>query len=186
MEPFMGFLLKKCVALVGMMGSGKTTIGAALAEELSAPFLDSDIEIERTASMSVAEIFERDGESFFRQKETRVITRFLEKERGILSTGGGAFLNPVNRRTISEKGVALWLRADLNLLWSRVRHESTRPLLQTKDPFSTLAELCEARNSVYELAELHVDASEDCTIQYMTDQVLTTLLTRPDVLERRT
>lgn len=185
MEPSMELMLKKTVALVGMMGSGKTTIGSAVAKALSVPFLDSDTEIEMASNLTITEIFERSGERIFRQKETQVIARLLGNERGVLSTGGGVFLNPVNRRIISEKGVALWLRADLDLLWSRVRHKDTRPLLRTGDPFLTLAELCEARNPVYELAELHVDTYKDYTIQDTAGHVLKTLMSRPDVLERR-
>ncbi len=150
--------LKKTVVLVGMMGSGKTAVGSALARILGVPFLDSDTELTRAANMTIAEIFERDGEPFFRQKETQVINRLLETERGILSTGGGAFLSAENRQIIAEKGVAVWLRADIDLLWSRVRHKTTRPLLRTENPYRTLSDLCKARNPVYALAELAVDA----------------------------
>ncbi len=185
METSMDFILKKTVALVGMMGSGKTTIGTAVAKALSVPFLDSDAEIEKAANLSITEIFARDGEPFFRRKETQIITRLLENERGVLSTGGGAFLNPENRRVISQKGIALWLRADLDLLWNRVRHKDTRPLLRTADPYGTLADLREARDPVYGLAELHVDTYERYSIQDTTIQVLRTLLARPDILQRR-
>jgi len=185
MEPSMDLLLKKTVALVGMMGSGKTTIGSAVAKSLSVPFMDSDAEIEKAANLSIAEIFELCGESFFRRKETQVIVRLLEGECGILSTGGGVFLNPANRRVISARGVALWLRADLELLWSRVSHKDTRPLLQTGDPFATLAELCDARNPVYGLADLRVDILGEYTVQDTSGRVLGALLSRPDVLARR-
>ena len=165
------------------MGSGKTAVGAALARMLDVPFLDSDTEIVRAANMSVAEIFERDGEAFFRQKETQVITRLLETERCILSTGGGAFLAEQNRDVIAKKGVAVWLRAELDLLWARVRHKNTRPLLRTSNPRATLKELCEARNPVYELADLAVDARGEYSIDEMAGKVARALLTRPDVLE---
>ena len=113
----MGWQLGKTVVMVGMMGAGKTAIGTALARALDVPFLDSDEEIVKAANMSIAEIFERDGEPFFRRKESQVIERLLETERCVLSTGGGAFLSPENRQMISEKGVSVWLRADLDLLW---------------------------------------------------------------------
>ncbi|MCY3997072.1 MAG: shikimate kinase [Rhodobacter sp.] len=184
MEPFMDLLLKKTVALVGMMGSGKTTIGLAVARTLSVPFMDSDAEIEKAANLSISEIFERCGESFFRRKETQVIVRLLEGECGILSTGGGVFLNPANRRVISERGVALWLRADLDLLWSRVRRKDTRPLLKTADPFATLAELCDARNPVYGLADLQVEICGEYSVQDTAERVLGALQSRPDVLAR--
>ncbi len=181
--PVARYNLKRTVVLVGMMGSGKTAVGTALSRILGVPFLDSDAEIVRAANMSIAEIFERDGERFFRQKETQVITRLLESERGILSTGGGAFMNPENRRIISDMGIALWLRAELDLLWSRVRHKNTRPLLRTADPYATLKSLCEQRNPVYALAELAVDARAEYSIEEMARQVIGALLTRPDVLE---
>ncbi len=183
MEPSMALVLKKTVAFVGMMGSGKTTIGSAVAKALSVPFLDSDTEIERASNRTIAEIFEQFGEAFFREKETQVITRLLGGECGIISTGGGVYLNPVNRRIISKKGVALWLRADLELLWNRVKHKDTRPLLLTADPFATLAELYELRNPVYGLAELHVDTLGEYAVQDTVDQVIGKLLSRPDVLE---
>jgi len=183
--PNLTYVLKKTVVLVGMMGSGKTAVGSALARMLGVPFLDSDAEIVRAANMTIPEIFERDGEPFFRDKETQVITRLLDSERGILSTGGGAFLAERNRAVIAERGVAVWLRADLELLWSRVRHKTTRPLLRTDNPYRTLKELCAARNPVYALAELAVDARAEYSIDDMARQVIAALRTRPDVLEER-
>jgi shikimate kinase len=150
---------------------------------LHVPFLDSDAEIVLAANMAIAEIFERDGEAFFREKETQVITRLLETERGILSTGGGAFLAEQNRAVIADKGVAVWLRAELDLLWARVRHKNTRPLLRTSSPRAALKNLCEARNPVYELADLAVDARGEYSIDEMAGEVVKALLTRPDVLE---
>ena len=181
----MGYVLKKTVVLVGMMGSGKTAVGTALARLLDVPFLDSDAEIEAAANMSIAEIFERDGEPFFRAKETQVISRLLAQECGILSTGGGAFLAERNREIISEKGVAVWLRADVDLLWNRVRHKSTRPLLRTASPRDTLRDLCTARNPSYAKADLVVDARPEYSIEDMANKVIEALLTRPDVLERQ-
>lgn len=179
----MGYQLKKTVVLVGMMGSGKTAVGSALARILDVPFLDSDTEIVAAANMSIAEIFERDGEPFFRDKETQVITRLLETERGILSTGGGAFLAEKNREVIHDKGAAVWLRAETDLLWSRVRHKNTRPLLRTDNPYATLKDLCDARNPVYALADLAVDARAEYSIEDMAGRVIEALLTRPDLLE---
>ena len=90
-RPARRFRLKKTVALVGMMGAGKTAVGRAVALKLDVPFLDSDAEIEAAANLSVPEIFQRDGEVFFRKREAEVIRRLLETQSGILSTGGGAF-----------------------------------------------------------------------------------------------
>ncbi|TMV06542.1 shikimate kinase [Ruegeria sediminis] len=176
--------LHKTVVMVGMMGAGKTAVGRALAARLGVPFLDSDAEIESAANMTIPEIFARDGEPFFRKKESQVIRRLLDEERGILSTGGGAFLSAENRRMISERGVAVWLRADLNVLWNRVRHKDTRPLLRTPDPHATLRALYEARVPVYAEADLTVDSDSETTIERMVDRVLAALETRPDVLER--
>lgn len=167
-----------------MMGSGKSAIGLALARRLDVPFLDSDAEIETAANMTIAEIFERDGEAFFRRKEAQIIRRLLTSQIGVLSTGGGAWLREQNRRTISRHGVSLWLRADLELLWSRVKHKDTRPLLRTSDPKATLAELCRVRSPEYAKADLVVDARGDYSIEDMTTKVVERLMTRPDVLEK--
>ncbi len=158
--------------MVGMMGAGKTAIGSALARRLEVPFLDSDVEIEKAANQTIAEIFERDGEVFFRQRETEVIARLLEGPPCLLSTGGGAFLRNENREMISEKGLSVWLRADLSLLWQRVRHKTTRPLLHTDDPRETLAAIQKERDPVYALADVAVDARPEFSIEDMTTAVL--------------
>lgn len=175
--------LKKTVALVGMMGSGKTAVGRALAVKLGVPFLDSDAEIEAAANLSVPEIFTRDGEPFFRLRETEVIKRLLETQTGILSTGGGAYLAEVNRANITAAGIAVWLDADLDLLWSRVRHKDTRPLLRTEDPRGTLADIFASRVPIYRMAELRVACATGLSIDAMAERVIATLATRPDVLE---
>lgn len=175
--------LKKTIVMVGMMGAGKTAVGRALAARLGVPFLDSDHEIEAAANMSIPEIFARDGESFFRLKERQVITRLLEEERGVLSTGGGAFLSEENRNIIRQGGVSVWLKADLNVLWNRVRHKDTRPLLRTADPRATLSDLYDKRVPFYAEADLAVVSDGDTSIDAMVDRVLDALKTRPDVLD---
>lgn len=176
--------LKKTVVMVGMMGAGKTAVGTALARALGAPFLDSDEEISRAADRSIAEIFARDGEPFFRARETEVLNRLLRAAPCVLSTGGGAFLSETNRSLIRSKGVSVWLRADLDVLWARVRHKATRPLLRTANPYQTLHALYEARLPFYQAADLAVDSSADLTVEDMAARVIESLLTRPDVLER--
>lgn len=176
--------LKKTVAMVGMMGAGKTAVGTAVARILNVPFLDSDEEIVRAANCSIAEIFERDGEPFFRARESEVLARLLRGNPCILSTGGGAFLADANRRVISEVGVAVWLRADLDLLWSRVRHKTTRPLLRTANPRESLRTLYEARVPLYGLADVIVDAAAQLSVDEMAGRVIDALLLRPDVLEK--
>jgi shikimate kinase len=174
--------LRKTVVMVGMMGAGKTAVGTALARMLRVPFLDSDEEIVRAAHSSIAEIFERDGEAFFRDREAEVIGRLLRGAPCVLSTGGGAFLSDRNRAQIHDAGVSVWLRADLELLWQRVRHKATRPLLRTANPRETLAALYEARMPVYALADLAVDASPDYSVDQMASRVVEALRIRPDVL----
>ena len=176
--------LRKTVVMVGMMGAGKTAVGRALAARLGVPFLDSDHEIETAANMTIPEIFARDGEAFFRDREAQVIARLLDEERGVLSTGGGAFLRAENRAMISQRGVSVWLDADLDVIWNRVRHKTTRPLLRTGDPRATLRGLYEARVPVYALADLRVRSDGAASIEDMVDRVLAALADRPDVLER--
>lgn len=178
-----GMKLRKTVVMVGMMGAGKTAVGRAVATKLGVPFLDSDAEIEQAANRSIAEIFSRDGEAFFRAKETQVIDRLLENEPSILSTGGGAFLAEGNREIISDKGVSVWLNADLDLLWQRVKHKDTRPLLRTPDPLASLTTLYNARVPTYGLADIAVKSDPEFTIEDMADRVIDALKTRPDVLK---
>jgi shikimate kinase len=177
-------VLKKTVVMVGMMGAGKTAVGTALARLLAVPFLDSDEEIVRAADRSIAEIFERDGEDFFRSRETEVIGRLLRGEPCILSTGGGAFLSASNRQLINEVGVSVWLRADIEVLWQRVRHKSTRPLLRTANPRETLRALYDARLPFYQMADLTVESCVDLSVEDMAQRVVEILATRADVLER--
>ena len=167
--------LTRPLVLVGMMGAGKTAIGGAVARMLDVPFIDSDEELVRAADRSIAEIFERDGEAFFRARETEVISRLLDGEPAVLSTGGGAFLSDTNRALIKAKGVSVWLEADLSLLWSRARHKTTRPLLRTDDPLATLTEIFEARTPIYKQAQLSVEARPEYSIEDMAEKVIATL-----------
>ncbi|MGX0976417.1 shikimate kinase [Roseovarius sp. MBR-51] len=175
--------LGKTVVLVGMMGAGKTAVGKALAAKIGVPFLDSDAEIEKAANMTIAEIFQRDGEAFFRARETEVIDRLLDGQRAILSTGGGAFLAERNRDLVARKGVSVWLDADLSLLWSRVKGKNTRPLLRTAQPLETLTEIYNARVPIYALAEIRVRARSEYSVEAMAEQVFKALSERKDVLE---
>ena len=180
---FVNRRLKRSVALVGMMGAGKTAVGAQLARLLQVPFLDSDEAIEAAANMSVAEIFARDGEAFFRAKEAQVLARLMSGQPCVLSTGGGAFLSAENRHTIATRGVSVWLKVDLDLLWSRVRHRSSRPLLRTANPRGTLATLLAERAPVYALADVIVDAVPGLSLEAMAQRVLTALEARAEIWE---
>jgi len=180
------FRLHKTVVMVGMMGAGKTAVGRTLAAALGVDFVDSDAEIERAATMSIAEIFERDGEPFFRDRESEVIERLLHGPPCILSTGGGAFLAERNRRAIADQGVAVWLNADLETLWQRVRHKDTRPLLRTNDPRKTLETIFNQRVPIYATSEVSVKSDPDVSIEGMAKRVIDALLARPDVLTEET
>ncbi|GIT87271.1 shikimate kinase [Roseobacter sp. OBYS 0001] len=169
--------------MIGMMGAGKTAVGRALAQLLDVPFLDSDHEIEEAANMSVPEIFARDGEAFFRARESEVINRLLGGQACVLSTGGGAFLAEANRAAISARGVSVWLDADIELLWNRVKHRDTRPLLRTPDPKATLSALYETRVPEYAKADMTVPCAPPVAIEQMARRVAEVLVSRPDVLE---
>lgn len=179
----MPLILRKTVVLVGMMGAGKTAVGTALARHLGVPFLDSDVEIESAAGRSIPEIFERDGEVFFRDREAQVITRLLSGPPAILSAGGGAYLDPGTRARIRALALAVWLDATLEILWQRVRHRTTRPLLRTPDPRGTLARLLAERAPAYAEADLRVPAEAGLSVDGMARRVAAALATRPDVLK---
>lgn len=165
------------------MGSGKTAIGRTLASYLSVPFLDSDASLEEAAALTISEIFERDGEAFFRAREAEVIKRLLSGPPAILSTGGGAFLNSKTRDVIDQHGVSVWLNADLLTLWERVRHKDTRPLLRTPDPFATLKSLYLERTPVYAKAHIHTQIGSNATIEDTTKMVIAKLREQTNLLE---
>lgn len=146
--------LRRHIVLIGMMGAGKTAIGTEIARRCGVRFTDTDAEIEAAAAMTISEIFERDGEAFFRRRETEILSRILAGPPAVVSTGGGAWMQPQNRQLIADSGMAVWLNCDLETLWHRVRQRSTRPLLKTADPKGTLANLMKERYPVYGLAEL--------------------------------
>ena len=151
---------RRSIVLVGMMGSGKSSIGRRLAARLAIPFIDADGEIEAAAGMSIPEIFDRHGEPYFRAGEARVIARLLERSPQVLATGGGAFMNPETRATIRAKGISVWLRADLEVLMKRIKRRSDRPMLKTDDPAGTLAALIAQRYPVYAEADVTVESRE--------------------------
>jgi shikimate kinase len=156
----MMYRLKRTVALVGMMGAGKSSIGRRLAAKLGVPFRDADVEIEAAAGCSVSEIFERFGEAEFRQGERRVIGRLLGAAPLVLATGGGAFINEETRAEIKARGFSIWLKAPLDLLVSRVRRRETRPLLKNGDPHEIMGRLLAEREPIYALADIALDSEE--------------------------
>jgi len=152
--------LQRTIALVGLMGVGKSTVGRKLAEMLRAPFVDSDEEIEKAAGLSVQEIFERHGEPEFRRGERRVIERLLNGPPIVLATGGGAYIDPETRALLKDKATTVWLRADLDLIWKRVNRRDTRPLLKRDNPRQVLADLNAARSPIYAEADAVVDSDD--------------------------
>ena len=164
----------RSVVLVGLMGCGKTSTGRWLARRLGLEFVDADTEIEWAAGMSISEIFETHGETYFRAGERRVMARLLSEGPRIIATGGGAFINEHTRAAIGAKALSVWLKADLDVLWRRVRRRTHRPLLKTADPEGTLRTLMEQRYPVYGRADLTV-ASRDGPHDVVVDDVLAAL-----------
>jgi shikimate kinase len=162
------------VVLVGMMGAGKTSVGKRLAGRLGLTFVDADTAIEEAAKKTVTEIFAEHGEDYFRQGERRVIARLLREPRQIIATGGGAFMNAETRAAIRAAGLSIWLKADWELLFERVRRRPTRPLLQNADPEGTLKALVDLRYPVYAEADLTVQ-SVDVPHEAMVDAVMAAL-----------
>ncbi len=162
----------RSIVLVGLMGSGKSSMGRRLAQELGLEFVDSDAEIEAAASMSISEIFARHGEDFFRDGERRVIARLLKKGPNVLATGGGAFMNEETRSNIAASGISVWLKSDYDVLCHRVRKRSHRPLLQNGDPEQTLRTLMEQRYPVYAQADVTVVSREGPQDAVVADTIL--------------
>lgn len=164
----------KPIVLVGLMGAGKTTVGRRLAQRLRLPFVDADHEIEAAAGMTVADIFERFGEAYFRDGERRVIARLVDGAPKVIATGGGAFMNQGTRDLILDRGIAVWLDAEPAVLADRVRRRDTRPLLRGRDPVEVLTELAAIRNPFYALAPIRVQsiaAPHDATVDAILEAI---------------
>jgi len=150
----------RSIVLVGLMGAGKSTIGRRLAQKLDLAFVDADAEIEQAAGKSVQDIFRDHGEASFREGERRVIARLLESGPQVLATGGGAFMNEETRNNISSRGIAVWLRADIELLMKRVRRRDNRPLLKADNPEEVMQTLIDQRYPVYGRADIIVESRD--------------------------
>lgn len=151
----------RSIVLIGMMGVGKSSIGRRLGSRLGVPFVDADTEIERAAGMSIADIFARHGEAAFRSGEARVIARLLNGGPQVLATGGGAVMNEATRALIKERGVSVWLSAELDLLLRRIsKRKAERPMLQTDDPAATLRDLLTTRQPIYAQADITVQSRD--------------------------
>ena len=169
--------LSRTVALVGMMGAGKSSLGRRLATRLGVPFRDADSEIEMAAGCPVSEIFERYGEPAFRDGERKVIARLLEEPPHVLATGGGAFIDADTRGRLKRIAVTIWIRAPVDVLMSRVQRRNTRPLLRTSDPRATLEMLLTQRTPFYAEADLAIE-SDDGPHAAAVDQILAALRAR--------
>jgi shikimate kinase len=167
-------LRARTITLVGLMGSGKSSVGKRLAQALDLPFRDADDEVETAAGRSIPEIFEQLGEPAFRDGERRVIARLLEGPPIVLATGGGAFMNAETRELIKTKSVSVWLKADLPILAKRVARKENRPLLTGKDPMAVLTEQAAVRYPAYAQADITVETS-DTSHQVSVDQVVQAL-----------
>ena len=167
---------KRSLVLVGMMGAGKSSVGRKLGQRLALSFVDADVAIEEAAGMSIPDIFETRGEAEFRAGEARVIARLLDGGRQVLATGGGAYMNGDTQDVIRRRGLAIWLRADFDVLMRRIKRRSDRPLLRTADPAATLRELMDKRYPVYALADLTIE-SRDVPHDVIVDEIVDGLRT---------
>jgi shikimate kinase len=162
---------RRPIVLIGLMGAGKSSIGRRLADKLELPFVDADHEIEIAASKSIPEIFADHGEAYFREGERRVIARLMENGAQVLATGGGAYMNAETRAMIAERGVAVWLKAELDLLMKRVAKRGDRPLLKNGDPEAVMRRLMAERYPVYAEADLTIE-SRDAQHGEMVNEVI--------------
>ena len=152
--------LNRTVALVGMMGAGKSSIGRRLAARLDVGFRDADAEIESAAGCTISEIFERFGEPAFRDGERKVIARLLSETPHVMATGGGAFVDATTRENLKQQAVTVWLKTPVELLLARTQRRDTRPLLRNGDPREILERLLTERTPIYSMADYTID-SED-------------------------
>jgi shikimate kinase len=150
-----------CAYLVGMMGAGKTTVGKKLAKKLDLQFVDLDQEIERHTGVSVATIFEIEGEVGFRQRETHALKQVASNGARVIATGGGVVLSPLNRAILAVAGRVVYLQATPELIFSRTRHDTSRPLLKVADPLARIRSLVSQRDPLYrEVADIVIESGK--------------------------
>jgi shikimate kinase len=169
----------KTIALVGLSGVGKSSIGRRLALALGMPFRDADAEVEAAAGRPIAEIFEQYGEAAFRDGERRVIARLLAEPPHVLATGGGAFMHPETRALIKQKAISVWLKADIEVLARRVSRKADRPLLAGRDPADVLTAQARDRYPIYAEADLAVETG-DTPHLVAVDAILAALVQRTE------
>jgi shikimate kinase len=145
----------RSIVLVGMMGAGKSSIGRRLASRLGIPFIDADAEIESAAGMTIPEIFEKHGEPYFRAGEARVIARLLDNGPQVLATGGGSVMDPQTRALIGQKGISIWLKADIDVLLKRTKRRNDRLLVEK------IKDLLPAREPIYAQADIIIQSRDE-------------------------
>lgn len=145
----------RSIVLVGMMGAGKSSIGRRLAGRLGIPFIDADSEIESAAGMTIPEIFEKHGEPYFRAGESRVIARLLDNGPQVLATGGGSVMDPQTRALIGQKGISIWLKADIDVLLKRTKRRNDRPLVER------IKDLLPVREPIYAQADIIIQSRDE-------------------------
>ena len=160
------------LVLVGLPGSGKSTVGRQLARRLNLPFVDSDHAIEQRLGCSIREYFERDGEDRFRDVESEVLDDLSQRSYGVLSTGGGSVLRPLNRERLKARGQVFYLRSAPEEVFRRLRHDQNRPLLQVADPLRRLRELFDLRDPLYRETAHHVIETGRPTVASLVNMIL--------------
>src|SRR6476469_2296508 len=148
------------VVLVGLMGVGKSTGARRLAKRLGLPFVDSDAEIEDAAGLSAAEVYERYGESDFRDGERRLVARLIEGDVRVIATGGGAYVDSRTRELLNQRAITVWLDAPVDVLAERTSRRDTRVQLRNGDPKATLERLASERRQSYAQAHIHVKSGD--------------------------
>ncbi len=145
--------MKKNLVLLGMMAVGKSTIARIVAKKLKIKFIDIDSIIQKNNSLTIAEIFERKGEKFFRREEEKEVLRHLKKDNSIIALGGGAFINKTIRKNILKTAKSLWMDLDIDIINDRVKNNNKRPLLKKENNRDKLIQLYNKRRKIYELAD---------------------------------
>ncbi|MDP3854281.1 shikimate kinase [Phenylobacterium sp.] len=168
-------LRARTIALVGLMGVGKSSVGRRLANALELPFRDADTEVETAAGRSIPDIFADLGEAAFREGERRVIARLLDDPPHVLATGGGAFMNAETRALIKSRSISVWLKADLDVLARRVGRKDNRPLIAGKDPLDVLQAQAAERYPIYAQADVVVETG-DAAHHVTVDQVIQAMI----------
>ena len=177
--------LTKNLVLLGMMGVGKSTIGKILSRKSGLKLIDVDKLIEKKEQISISNIFQSKGEGYFRRLEEITTIEILKKNyKKIIALGGGAFINKKIRSSIEEQAVSVWLKADLETLWKRVKHKKSRPLLRTDNPRDTLANIYTDRIKTYSLADIIINSNDKSSLDEMAKLVIKSLLDRKDLIER--